>query len=395
MSRPDHELGAPAVVERAGERSCVPANLARLRRDRGWTQAQLGDKAKLSPAAIGEIERGVAYPRTPTLHDLADALEVPVAELLTRVRPLRSVRFRARARRHGREQVLAEVSKWLDACRMLEEELGAAREFRFRVEEAERRRPDPGATARTARKAAGLTPHTPVTDICRVLEESGIKVLLLEKKHESFFGLSVGAADGGPAVVVNTWIRIPVERRILTAARELGHLLLHPDQYRAKETEPPEETETEADAFAAEFLMPEAAFGPAWDATEGDPLLLRVLRVKHLFGVGYESVLRRLVETGREKERAWATFQAQHERRFGRTLRRAEEPQTLPESGFAPEWREARGPAARAERDLLGRRMRHLVRRALEDDLITMSRAAEILGMRLERTREWVRQWAR
>lgn len=395
MIGPDTELGARGAVERPGERSCVPANLARLRRDRGWTQAQLGEKARLSPAAVGKIERGVAYPRTLTLHDLADALEVPVGELLTRVRPLQRVRFGAQARPYGREQILAEVSKWLDACRMLEEELGAAREFRFRVEVAGRRRPNPGATARTARKAAGLTPRAPVTDLCRLLEESGIKVLLLEKKRESFFGLSVGAADGGPAVVVNTWIRIPVERRILTAARELGHLLLHPDQYRTEEAEPLSDADAEADAFAAEFLMPEASFGPAWDATEGHPLLLRVLRVKHLFSVDYGSVLRRLVETGREKKRVWATFQAQHERRFGRTLPRAEEPQALPESRFASEWREAKEPAAGSERDLLGSRMRHLVRRALEDDLITMSRAAEILGMRLERTREWVRRWAR
>lgn len=395
MSRNDHELGARAVVERAVEHSCVPVNLARLRRDRGWTQAQLGEKAELSPAAVGKIERGVAYPRTPTLHDLADALEVPVAELLTRVRPLGSVRFRARVRRHGREQILAEVSKWLDAYRMLEEELGAVREFRLRAAETGQRRRNPGATARTARRVAGLTPRAPVADLCRLLEESGIKVLLLEKERESFFGLSVGAADGGPAVVLNTGNPISVERRLFTAARELGHLLLHPDQYRTDETELLSDAEAEADTFAAEFLMPESSFGPAWDATKGHPLLLRVLQVKRLFGVGYESVLRRLVETGREKERVWATFRAQHERRFGRTLRRAEEPQALPETRFAPEWREAKEPAARTERDLLGRRMHQLVRRALEDDLITMSRAAEILGMRLERTREWVRQWAR
>ena len=374
--------------------SCVPANLARLRLDRGLTQAQLAEKAGLSRVAVGKIERGVAYPRMLTLHDLADALEVPVGELMTRVRPLRSVRFRARARLHGREQILAEVSKWLDAYRMLEEELGAAREFRFRAAGAERRRPNPGAAARTARRAAGLPPQAPVPDICQLLEECGIKVLLLDKKRDSFFGLSVGPEDGGPAVVVNAWDRISVERWIFTAAHELGHLLLHSDQYRTEVTEHPQQAETEADAFAAEFLMPASSFGQAWEATAGHPLLSRVLRVKRLFGVSYQSVLRRLVETERETGSVWATFQVQHQRRFGRTLRRADEPQALTESGFAPEWRRAKEPAALTEHDFLGSRMRHLVRRALEDDLITMSRAAEILGMRLEPTREWVRQWA-
>ena len=376
------------------EESCVPANVARLRLDRGLTQAQLAEKAGLSRVAVGKIERGVVYPRTLTLHDLARALEVPVGELLTRVRPLRSVRFRARARLHGREQILAEVSKWLDAYRMLEGELGDAREFRFRPAGIRGRRPTPGAAARSARRAAGLPPQAPVTDICQLLEECGVKVLLLDKKRDSFFGLSVGQADGGPAVVVNAWNRISVERWIFTAAHELGHLLLHSDQYRTEVTEHPVDAETEADAFAAEFLMPASSFGPAWEATAGHPLLSRVLRVKRVFGVSYQSVLRRLVDTEREPRSVWMTFQVEHERRFGRTLRRTDEPQGLAESGFAPEWRRAQEPAALTEHDFLGSRMRHLVRRALEDSLITMSRAAEILGMRLEPTREWVRKWA-
>ena len=391
-ARPRERGTVPST--KGSEPSCIPENLLRLRRDREWTQAQLAERANLSPVAVRKIERGVVYPRTLTLHDLARALEVPVGELLTRVRPLRSVRFRARARLHGREQILAEVSKWLDAYRMLETELDDAREFRFRPAGIRGRRPTPDAAARTARRAAGLTPQAPIADICQLLEDCGVKVLLLNRKLDSFFGLSVGAADGGPAVVVNTWNRISVERRIFTAARELGHLLLHSDQYGTAETEPSEDAETEADAFAAEFLMPESSFGPAWDATAGHPLLSRVLRVKRVFGVSYRSVLRRLVETERRTGSVWMTFQAQHARRFGRTLRRADEPQGVTESGFAPEWRRGKEPAALPGRDFLGSRMRHLVRRALEDGLITMSRAAEILGMRLEPTREWVRKWA-
>lgn len=44
---------------------------------------------------------------------------------------------------------------------------------------------------------------------------------------DDFFGLSIGPADGGPAVVVNVWDGISVERWIFTAAHELGHLVLH------------------------------------------------------------------------------------------------------------------------------------------------------------------------
>lgn len=48
---------------------------------------------------------------------------------------------------------------------------------------------------------------------------------------DDFFGLLIGPTDGGPAVVVNVWDGISVERWILTAADELGHLVPHLGSY--------------------------------------------------------------------------------------------------------------------------------------------------------------------
>ena len=105
----------------------IAANVARLRLDRRLTQAQLAEKAKLSRVALGKIERGVVTPRARTIDALAKALAAPVGELVTPVRPLESVRFRAGARVHAREQILAEVSNWLSAYASLEDELGERR----------------------------------------------------------------------------------------------------------------------------------------------------------------------------------------------------------------------------------------------------------------------------
>ena len=109
-------------------------------------------------------------------------------------------------------------------------------------------------------------------------------------------------------MVVNTWDRISVERWIFTAAHELGHLLLHPSEYRRDATELPTQAEREADAFASEFLMTERAFDAEWDATRGHSLLLRVLKIKRIFRVSYKTVLHRLVESGRETSRCLACF---------------------------------------------------------------------------------------
>ena len=246
---------------------CLAANVARLRRDRQLTQAALAEKAGLSRVALGKIERAVVVPRARTLAGLAQALEVSMGELVTPVPSLARVRFRARARIHGREQILADVAQWLSAYADLEDGLAEQRQFRFAdrpgtpgslhdVSEPSAGRPRPVEAARAARRNVGLGDEEPILDICGLIEGNGVKLMLLDKQRDSFFGLSVSADDGGPAVVVNTWDRISVERWIFTAAHELGHLLLHPTEYCREATDLQEQTEREADIFASHFLMP-------------------------------------------------------------------------------------------------------------------------------------------
>lgn len=372
----------------------IAANVARLRLDRRLTQQELATKAGLSRVSLGKIERGTVVPRARTLDALAKALAVPVGELVTPVRPLESVRFRARAQVHAREQILAEVSKWLDAYAGLEAELDERLPFRFEEGTSASRHGSPKKIARAARRAVGLGSEEPVRDICGLLEENGVKLLLLETNRDSFFGLSVGPRDHGPAVVVNTWERISVERWIFTAAHELGHLLLHQDEYQREATDLPTETEREADAFASEFLMPETAFAAEWDETYGHSLLVRVLKVKRIFRVSYKTVLYRLVESGRETADVWRAFQVQHRRYFGKTLRKTDEPEALQKSEFAWNWSRSGEPAGLSEHDFIEDRLSRLVRQALEEERISLGRAAEILGLTRNEMRRKTREWA-
>lgn len=92
------------------------------------------------------------------------------------------------------------VSKRLVAYAGLEADLAELRRFRFEFKRGSTDRETPAEIARMARRAAGLGPKEPVRDICGLLEKNGVKLLLLGTKRDSFFGLSVGARDGGPAV---------------------------------------------------------------------------------------------------------------------------------------------------------------------------------------------------
>ena len=376
-------------MERSELRRRVAVNLARLREDRGLTQAALAMRLGWSRARVGKIERGLVDLPADQLDGLADALDTTWDDLYDRVRLLRSVRFRARTRVHGRAQILAEVSRWLDTYRHLEAELNDAVPFAF---EPARKHEDPADAARAARRAIGLREREPIANICGLLESGGVKVLLLNKKRDSFFGLSVGEPDGGPAVVVNTWDRIAVERWIFTAAHELGHLVLHTEEYDPAASALPEDAERDADAFAGEFLMPEAAFSRAWKATIGRPLSQRVLATKRVFRVGYRSVLWRLVAGKYADSDVWFRFHDDYTARHDRTLLRNDEPESLEEGEFSWDWKRASEPAPLSEHDCRDARLSHLLRRAADKELVSVRFVADALDLHYEDALNWVRE---
>lgn len=54
-----------------------------LRTERQMSQEELSFKAKISPAHLGQIERGLKSPTIDTIAKIASALDVPVANLFT------------------------------------------------------------------------------------------------------------------------------------------------------------------------------------------------------------------------------------------------------------------------------------------------------------------------
>ena len=234
----------------------------------------------------------------------------------------------------------------------------------------------------------------PIRDICGLLESAGVKVLSIKIASDAFFGLSVAREDGGPAIVVNTWERIAVERWIFTAAHELGHLLLHLDAYDAADGGERPGEEKEADTFAAHLLLPEGAFEKEWAASGGLGFVDRVLKLKRIFRVSYRTVLYRLSENPSFGKKVWARFQALYAQKFGHTLQKADEPEALGADAFrAATERAADEPDRLSPTDFAEDRLRLLVRRAVEREVITLARGAEILGTGVGEMRDLASSW--
>jgi Zn-dependent peptidase ImmA (M78 family)/transcriptional regulator with XRE-family HTH domain len=377
----------------------IASNLRRIRGAKGISQDLVAEAALLSRSAYRNIESGKAQPRVRSVEAIAGALGVPVRELLEPAVELTSVRFRSHKKLRARGQILTDVGRWLADYNGLEALLDNHRPFRLQGVAAQAGAGEDRAVAaaRAARAALGLTEYEPVRDICGLLDSAGVKVFPLAVASDGFFGLSVGPSDGGPAVVVNTWERISVERWIFSAAHELGHLLLHQGDYGQDGEEEDDAQEREADAFAAEFLMPDGVFRREWAETHGLPLVARVIKVKRIFRVSYRTVLYRLAPDYRGwAPNIWVHFRTDYKHATGLSLSKADEPAAITDSEFrtaAPEVLRGREPDHLSAGDFREDRLAGLVRRATEAGEISLGRGAEILGISLKDMRALSASW--
>lgn len=380
------------------DQKIIGANLRRIREAKGWTQSQVADLAGISRVAYRNIENGSSTPKVSTLQNIASGVGVKLQDLFVPVRTLKKVRFRASKKMTSRDNILTEVARWLDDFNYLEKLLNDRKDYQFKTLTRKLSKLPKGVdrakyAAEQARLVLELNEKEPIRDIAGLLESCGIKVYPLSLVSDGFFGLSVAKEDGGPAIIVNVWERISVERWIFSAAHELGHLLLHLDTYNIEESAEDEDQETEANVFASHFLMPEKVFKSEWDDTYGLSFVKRVLKVKRIFQVSYKTVLYRLSESAGNS--IWGKFQSAYKLGTGKTLSIADEPEALSPDKFqqSPEVLRSQEPDSLSPSHFIEDRLSRLVRNAIEKDEITMSRGAEILRLDLEDMREIVSSW--
>lgn len=380
------------------EHKNISINLRRIRESKGLSQAEIAERAEISRITYRNIESGSSIPKVSTLQNIAAGLGVKLQDLLMPARSLQNVRFRAAKKMNSRDSILNEVARWLDdfidlenllndhkknfVLKSVADDLGNMRKGEKRAKKA----------AELARARLGLKEDEPIRDIAGLLEKAGVRVYPLVLVSDDFFGLSVAEEDGGPAVIVNVWDRISVERWIFSAAHELGHLLLHMDGYNIAESSENEVEESEADVFASHFLMPEKVFNSEWEETAGLPLVDRVFKVKRIFQVSYKTVLYRLSD---KIPSIWGKFYYAYKVKTGKSLGQKDEPEALSVDDFMQyaEVLRSKEPDSLSSSYFIEDRLSRLVRKAIEEEQITMSRGAEILNQDLETMRNIVASW--
>lgn len=383
------------------------SNLRILRIMKGLTQEEIAEKAGITRYAYQKIESGESIPKVSTLQDITKAMGIKLQDVFEPIEIPSAIRFRAKKTMKTRDEIIWDSVKWLRNFNELEECLGDKKEFLFQALSDElSKNPNGLEGAKLAAKRARevlvekgllINEEETIRDICGLIESTGIKVYPKIIASDSFFGLSIGPGDGGPAIIVNVWDRISVERWIFTAAHELGHLLLHLDSYNVNQVEEDDIQEIEANTFASFFLMPEQVFVKEWRDTSGQPLLKRVLKIKRIFQVSWKTVAYRL-DTEKMVENIWAKINYEFQRVSGKPLGKKIEPDGLSADKFSisfPEPLHAHEPENLSQMDFVPDRLARLVKQAVEAGKISVSRSAEILCKSLDEMRQWAASWER
>lgn len=368
-------------------------NVRRHMKIRGLTIAKLSELSEMGTAAISNILNAKAEPKSSTLLKLAEALSVPFNELLADSPRLSSIRFRSARALSGREkaerdQVRHDSAIWLsDYCfleKALDDKPACLLESHYKI--------DPHLAAKAIREHLGLKDSEPIYDIAGMMERAGIKLRLRPYGFKKTFGLSIGPEDGGPAIVINSEPGISVERQIFTIAHELGHLVLHKASYRDPEEMEDKGEEDEANLFAGNFLVPDTGLAEAWEESKGLAFVDRVLRVKKVFKVSYKTILVRLAQMNHSIALVDLVirFSRDYKAKYQHDLKEHYEPEALRHD---TEPVALEDPQELDTSDLMEERFARLVRSAYERELISMSRAGEMLNLSIHEMRTLTRAW--
>lgn len=338
----------------------IGERLKMARQMAGMSQRDLAKAAGVSAMAISKYERDLMTPGSDVLLRLGRALDVRAGFFLRPVTTsLTAPSFRRRASLGPRAQqaILARTQAWLERYLDVESLVADAPAYvppagdtrAATLDEVER-------VAEDVRRTWDLG-LDPIDSLVEVLERHGIKVGLIDAVEgiDHFDALTLWADAQTPVMVVKAGM--PGDRQRLSLAHELGHLILDPA--------PELDEEKAAFRFAGAFLVPRsmALYELGERRSELDMLELHIL--KHRYGVSMQAWIYRAHDLGIISDAAatalWKQFSA-------RGWREEEPGDPIPQE--VPE------------------RLERLVLRALAEDVITESRAAELLGRPLRAYRE-------
>lgn len=333
-----------------------PQRLKSARIIKGWSLQDLADNLAISitKQALHKYESGAMNPTGEVLIALAKALEVKADYFMREPLQLGTVEFRKKAKLSVKqaESIKEKVKDFLERYLEVEQLLNIKTRFtnpikNIVITEVE----DVEAAALKLIDKWNLG-YDPISNVIEMLEEKGIKVIEIDAPDE-FDGLSCFVADI-PVVVINK--SYTVERKRFTALHELGHILLNIEEDADKERI--------CHAFAGAMLLPDDCLEKLIGDKRNNIAPGELVSIKEQFGISVQAIIMRAQLKGiidkNGAERFWKSI-AGNKKEIGL------------------------GAFAGNEKSY---RFEHLVFRLAAEEIVSLSKAANLAGVKLSAFRE-------
>lgn len=323
------------------------------------SQRDLAEKVNVSAMAISKYERDMDIPSSDVLLRLSQSLRVPIDFFFRSTAPevqLQAYRKQTSLPRKEQESIQARIQEWLE--RYLEVE-----SF---IPQKELQQSFPKYTISSLKKVETAAENLrevwklgldPIENLTQLLEDQGIKVGLIDGFER--FDASTFLANGVPVIVSK--VNLPGDRQRFNLGHELGHLVLDVDE--------DVDIEKAANRFVGAFLAPESSvrFELGNSRTKLDMNELYLL--KHKYGMSMQAWVFRARDLG--------IISQSYARALFKKFRITGWHRKEPGEEYPPE------ESVRMER---------LIYRSFVEDMISRSKAQELLGKPMQNS--WVAEVA-
>lgn len=317
----------------------------------GMSTRALAEQAGISAQAISKYERNMDTPSSGVLIRLSKALNVKTEYFFRdRTINLSAVSFRRRASLPRKEEnaVLGSMKEWLERYLDVEDLFPNGQGCSFQLPEIDvhvKKLEDVETIAEELRKAWDLG-FDPIVNLMELFEDKRIKAFLVDA-DQGFDACTFVTDDGTPVMAIKNGL--PGDRQRFNLAHELAHNILTTDDGI--------DAEKVCHRFAGAFLVPKPAAYRELGQKRSNLSEYELLLLKYKYGLSMQAWIYRAKDLGIISEtlasRLFRSFRSRgwHIKEPGKQLQ-AETPE----------------------------RIERLVMRAVAEDVISHTRAAELLG---------------
>lgn len=314
----------------------------------------------VSKTTISKFENGSLTPRKTILLSIATALNLPLDYFFRpfsiNIHSIQIRGYKINLKKKQENALKEKISDFIERYNNIEEICNATVDYVSPVAEVMANREDVKNATKKIRKKWNITEG--IFNVIELLEEHGIKVMETDAP-KSFQGLCSLVNNAYSVIVLNNGYT--TERKRFAALREFGRIILKFDENLS-----PDEVESLCNFFANEMLISEESFKREIGEKRLNISYQELKAIQFKYGISCDSLMYKAKICNIISEKRYKTFCSMKSKKLAL--------KTLIEDSIYPKEQSYR--------------FESLVYKALSNDLITLTKAAELLQQNIEKVSE-------